>query len=246
MDQTMTNKLNMLIKSIKDSLSDIKRSGKKGKGLEKAVEDSRNVVTEVLEQQLGGISLEEQINISQIPDDDWIFTAQHIIDVINEPFVPVNRYDTYFLQLFNYLKNTDVDTLVNNMMFSLKKIEQEQPDSYELLLKTINKYDRDAIFDPEDEDFSFLEENHRIRMILYQNRRPKAQRPWHWRQVLHRQGYRHGLPHPPESCPDPKLPESLHPLQVLHQYSQRASAPQWILLYPPHYGDDWRYTAYGC
>ena len=158
MDQILTNKLNTLIKSIKDSLTDINSSGKKGKGLEKAVKESRDIVTQVLEQQLGGVSLEEQINISQIPDDDWIITAQHIIDVINDPFVPVNRYDTYFLQLFTYLKSTDTDTLVNNMTYSLKKIEQERLDDFELLIQMLEQYKTGGDCDCGKNDFSFLNE----------------------------------------------------------------------------------------
>ena len=158
MDQIMTNKLNMLIKSIKNSLVDLQRSGKRGKGLEKAIKESRAIVTEVLEQQLGGVSLEEQINISNIPDDDWLITAQHIIDTINDPFVPVNRYDTYFLQLFNYLKTTDKETLVSNMMYSLKKIEQENLEEYELLVKMLEQYKLGGSCDPDKNDFSFLEE----------------------------------------------------------------------------------------
>lgn len=103
MNKELNDKLNTLLNSIQSSLKDIKKSGRKGRGLKKAVEDGGAIVTEVLEQQLGGVSLEDQINISEIPDDDWLITARHIIDVLNDPFIPKNSYEKYFLQLFNYI-----------------------------------------------------------------------------------------------------------------------------------------------
>ena len=154
MNDEMNKKLNMLLNSIKESLAEIKRAGKRGQGLKKAVKESRGIVTEVLEQQLGGISLEKQINISEIPDEDWLITAKHIIAELNDPFVPQNQYEIYFQQLINYLKNTDKETLLTNLQFSLNKMMQENADNYDTLRDFFIKYPFWGNYDPDEEDYS--------------------------------------------------------------------------------------------
>lgn len=140
MNQELNAKLNILIKSIEDSLNDIRKNGRKARELKKTIQNSRDIVTQVLEQQLGGVSLEDQINISDIPDDDWIITAKHIIDYIDDPFVPVNEYENYFLQLINYLVTTDKNKLVENMMFSFNKIKDEHEEVHEMLVSLLAGY----------------------------------------------------------------------------------------------------------
>ena len=157
MTDEMNKKLDLLLDSIKKSLVDIKREGRKARELKKAVQESRDIVTEVLEQQLGGVSLEEQINISEIPDEDWLITAKHIIAEINDPFVPKNQYEIYFLQLCNYLRNTNKETLLSNLIFSLNKMMQEEPDKYDALCNVFVKFPFWDSFNPEDEDYSTFE-----------------------------------------------------------------------------------------
>ncbi len=157
MNEELKSKLYTLIKSIEDSLNDIRKNGRKARELKKAVQNSRNIVTQVLEQQLGGVSLEEQINISEIPDDDWLITAKHIIDYIDDPFVPINAYETYFFQLFNYIISTDRKTLLDNMMYSLNKMKDESVSNYTNLVTYFSRFPLWGTFDPENGDLTTFE-----------------------------------------------------------------------------------------
>ena len=157
MNKELNDKLNTLLNSIQSSLKDIEKSGRKGRGLKKAVEDGRAIVIEVLEQQLGGISLEDQINISEIPDDDWLITVKHIIDVLNDPFIPQNSYEQYFLQLFNYITATSKEQLLNNMMFSLNKMKEESIENYNILVTYFSRFPLWGSFDPENGDLTTFE-----------------------------------------------------------------------------------------
>ena len=154
MNEELNMKLNVLIKSISDSLTDIKKNGRKARELKKAVTNSRQIVTEVLEQQLGGVSLEQQINISDIPDEDWVITVKHIIDYINDPFVPINSYELYFFNLIDYLLKNDKNTLLNNMMLSLNRMKEESVEEYDWIVEYFNKYPFWGSFDPENGDLT--------------------------------------------------------------------------------------------
>lgn len=157
MNMELNSKLDILLKSIQSSLVDIKKNGRKARELRKAVQNSRKIVTEVLEQQLDGVSLEEQINISDISDEDWLFTARHIIDIINDPFVPINSYEVYFLQLFNYLTSTSKQTLLDNMVFSLNKLKEESEKDYYGMVDYFAKYPLWGSFDPDNDDLTTFE-----------------------------------------------------------------------------------------
>lgn len=139
MNEELYAKLNVLLGQISKSLSDIKKNGRKARELKKSVENSRKIVTEVLEQQLGGVSLEAQICISEIPDEDWLITARHIIDYINDPFVPINQYENYFSQLVNYLLTTNSEKLLSNLVYSIKNLQQEDLKKYLFFEETYNK-----------------------------------------------------------------------------------------------------------
>ena len=158
MTQEMNRKLNALLNSIKASLEDIKHEGRKARELKKAVRESRAVVTEVLEQQLGGVSLEDQICISEIPDEDWLITAKHIISELNDPFVPRNQYEIYFAQLCNYLRTTNTETLLNNLKFSLTKLMQENFNDYDKLNEIYTKYPFWGTYDEDECDYSTFEQ----------------------------------------------------------------------------------------
>lgn len=145
MNEELKAKLNTLVRSIEDSLNDIRRNSRKARELKKAVQNSRDIVTQVLEQQLGGVSLEDQINVSEIPDDDWIITVKHIIDYIDDPFVPCNEYENYFLQLINYLVTTSREKLVENMMFSFNKIKAEHEEVHEMLILRLTEYNLSVV-----------------------------------------------------------------------------------------------------
>lgn len=157
MNDELNAKLDTLLNSIKDSLNDIRKNGRKARELKKAVANSRDIVTQVLEQQLGGVSLEDQINISEIPDDDWLITARHIIDVLNNPFVPCNSYEKYFLQLFNYITTTSKEKLLNNMMFTLNKMKEECIENYNILVTYFARFPLWGTFDPENGDLTTFE-----------------------------------------------------------------------------------------
>ena len=135
MNDELNAKLDTILKSIQGSLDDIKRNGRKARELKAVVKKSRDIVTEVLEQQLDGVSLESQINISEIPDEDWLITARHIIDELNDPFIPENEYETYFIKLFRYLVDTDMETLVSNIYYSYNKIMNEGFEVYDQLVQ---------------------------------------------------------------------------------------------------------------
>ena len=149
MNDELNAKLNTILKSIQNSLDDIKRNGRKARELKAAVKKSRDIVTEVLEQQLGGVSLEQQINISGIPDEDWLITARHIIDEINDPFVPENEYETYFVKLFRYLVDTDMDTIVSNIYYSYNKIMNDGFEVYDNLVERFSELSLPLEPDPE-------------------------------------------------------------------------------------------------
>ena len=157
MTDEINRKLNALLDSIKSSLADIKREGRKARELKKTVKESRDIVTEVLEQQLGGVSLEDQINITEIPDEDWIITARHIISLINAPFVPRNQYEIYFMQIINYLRTTDKDTLLSNLIFSLNKMMQEDPENYDVLTDQFIKFPFWDTYNQDEEDYTTFE-----------------------------------------------------------------------------------------
>ena len=149
MNDELNAKLDTILKSIQSSLDDIKRNGRKARELKAAVKKSRDIVTEVLEQQLGGVSLEQQINISEMPDEDWLITARHIIDEINDPFVPENEYETYFIKLFRYLVDTDMDTIVSNIYYSYNKIMNEGFEVYDNLVERFSELSLPLEPDPE-------------------------------------------------------------------------------------------------
>lgn len=157
MNEELNKKLNILLRSIEESLVDIKRNGRKARELKSVVANSRRIVTEVLEQQLCGVSLEEQINISEIPDEDWLITVRHIIDVINDPFVPINSYEKYFLDLFNYLTGTSKEKLLENMMFSLNRVKGECYENYRRLVDYFARFPLWGTFDPEKGDLTSFE-----------------------------------------------------------------------------------------
>ena len=156
MNEELYAKLNVLLGQISKSLSDIKKNGRKARELKKSVENSRKIVTEVLEQQLGGVSLEAQICISEIPDEDWLITARHIIDYINDPFVPINQYEIYFLDLTNYLLTTDKAKLLSNMLFSLNKLKENNFIVYRTFVLYFSRFDFWGSLDPDTGDFTTL------------------------------------------------------------------------------------------
>ena len=153
MNDELNRKLNILVDSIRDSLNDIKKNGRKARELNKAVKDSRQIITEVLEQQLGGVSLEEQICISEIPDEDWLITAKHIMCILNDPFIPQNQYERYFLQFFDYIVTTNKEKLLENMKFSLGTMKTESQILYEKFIDYFSDYNFWGTFDPENADY---------------------------------------------------------------------------------------------
>lgn len=157
MNAELNAKLDVLLKSIQDSLSDIKKNGRKARELKRAVQSSRAIVTEVLEQQLGVVSLEDQINISEIPDEDWLITVRHIIDTINDPFVPINSYEIYFLQLFHYLTTTSSEKLLENMMLALERMKEACVENYDILVGYFSRFPLWGTFDPENNDLTTFE-----------------------------------------------------------------------------------------
>lgn len=156
MNEELNRKLEILLKSIGDSLNDIRKNGRKARDLKNAVRNSRNIVTQVLEQQLGA-SLEEQICVSELPDEDWLYTVRHIIDVLNDPFYPINSYETYFLQLFNYLTTTSKDKLISNMMFSFNKLRDENEQNYSGFCAYLQQHPLWGTFDPDNGDMNSFE-----------------------------------------------------------------------------------------
>lgn len=149
MNAELNAKLNTILKSIQESLNDIKKNGRKARELKASIKKSRDIVTEVIEQQLGGVSLEDQINISKIPDEDWLITINHIIDEINYPFVSENEYETYFIKLFRYLITTDMDTLVSNMFYSYNKLMNEGFELFDMLTEKLDELSLFIESDPE-------------------------------------------------------------------------------------------------
>lgn len=154
MNVELKAKLNVLLDQVRKSLTDIKNNGRRARQLKATIANTRKIVTEVLEQQLGGVSLEKQICISEIPDEDWLITVSHIIDYIDEPFEPINQYETYFLDLTNYLLTTDKDQLLSNMIFSFNKLKQTAPDDYNTFVSYFSDYDFLGKFDPDNDDIA--------------------------------------------------------------------------------------------
>lgn len=157
MNAEMTTKLNELTDTIKEAVVEIKKNSDDADELNSVVKEGRDAVTWMLEQQMGNVSLEEQINISELDNEEWLITVRHVIDAANDPFIPRNKYDGYFFQLFSFLINNSKETILSNIKCALMKMKEKSPQDYNDFVEYFSRFQLWGTLDPLNNDLNTLE-----------------------------------------------------------------------------------------
>ena len=113
----------------------------------------RESVTQFLEQEMG-VSLEEQINISAISDNDWMFTVKNILKELISPFKPQNIHDAIFKKMINDIWKNSEEELLEVMKENYTKARAISENDCKGFVDYLNKYRFWGSFDPDNGDWT--------------------------------------------------------------------------------------------
>ncbi len=128
MTEAKISQILSLIKTIGEAI-DYKKTTPM-ESIDKDIKDGRDCVTALLEEELKK-SLEDQINISSLSDDEWVFTANNILVEMIKPFKPQNGCDLEFMNIINDLRTKSENELVEELIEKYKSKDDEAHSMFE-------------------------------------------------------------------------------------------------------------------
>lgn len=120
------------------------------------IAEGRKQVTLFLEQELH-CSLQKQIDIDGLADEEWLLASYRILDQILNPFQPQNKYDKSFMELLGYIWRSSKAALLKRMTTTLSQWKKEAPNNYMGFVQYFSRFPLWGTFDPENGDNTTLE-----------------------------------------------------------------------------------------
>lgn len=117
--------------------------------------EKRNKITRSLEE-LIGVSLEQQIEISKLSNKVWLITGYRILSEAADPFVPENQFDRQFLSIINACRETSFDVLFKMIWHAVCKMKDQCIENYNNFVNYFAKYPLWGTLNPDRHDYDTL------------------------------------------------------------------------------------------
>lgn len=118
-------------------------------------DEKRSEITRSLEEFVG-ISLEQQIEISKLPNKVWLSTCYKILSETADPFIPKNQFDRQFLSIINICRETSFEDLFKIIWQSVCSMKEQSIENYNSFVNYFAKYPLWGTLDPDRHDYDTL------------------------------------------------------------------------------------------
>lgn len=153
MDKEYENLIFDSLDSVREALERLQYA--EDQQLRQLVSTSRRQVTKALED-LTDCSLEHRIDISHLPDEDWLRTAYHILGEIFEPLQVRNSVDRDFQKLLDYIWSHSVQELFDALKNGLEQLKRQSQQDYNNFVSYFSRFPLWGTLDPVHGDYTTL------------------------------------------------------------------------------------------
>lgn len=104
-----------------------------------------------------GISLSDTINSNALDNSQWLQTIPMVLDDIESPISPNNKYDIQFTILINFIRGISENALVKYIQHNIEALKSPIYSNYEGYISYYKRFPLWGSYDPDNKNYQTLE-----------------------------------------------------------------------------------------